>query len=170
MLTMTEEWVSFWYQCLSQNIDYSTYCTARSEGDTAKCAEYEARFDRIADIYQDFGELDGWGDTTIQSSGWKEWFEPRRHLFIASATVITDPSGYKSRAGHLRLTFPCKRIPELQRNWSAPCSPTISVEMRLSPRQRQNTHCILGTDDWPMATRKSGRPVSPLREATVMTP
>lgn len=109
MTEMTEEWVSFWYQCLSQNIDYSTYCTARSEGDTAKCDEYEARFDRIAEIYQDFGVLDGWGDTTIQTSDWKEWFEPRQHLFMASAAVITDPSVHVPRAGHLLLEVPLQR-------------------------------------------------------------
>ena len=33
MIEMTEEWVSFWYQCLSQNIDYSLYCDARVSGD-----------------------------------------------------------------------------------------------------------------------------------------
>lgn len=106
MTAMTEEWVSFWYQCLSQNMDYSAYCNAKTAGDTAQCKSFEAQFERIADIYQDFGELDGWSEDGMQSKQWKEWFEPRRHLFMASATVITDPSAHVPRAGHLLLDVP----------------------------------------------------------------
>lgn len=106
MIEMTEEWVSFWYQCLAQNIDYSLYCTANTKGDAAKCKAYESRFDRIAEIYQDFGELDGWHDDGLFGRRWQEWFEPRRHLFMASAAVITDPSSFVCRAGHLLLDIP----------------------------------------------------------------
>lgn len=75
---MTEEWVSHWYQCLTQNIDYSLYCDARDSGNEVQCAAYEARFDRVRDIYDDFGTLDGWPDAGMQSALWQEWFEPRR--------------------------------------------------------------------------------------------
>ena len=106
MATMTEEWVSFWYQCLAQNIDYSHYCTAKTAGDSETCQSLEARLERIADIYQDFGAMDGWPDDGVKSRQWQEWFEPRQHLFMASAIVITDPSAHDLRDGHLLLDIP----------------------------------------------------------------
>jgi hypothetical protein len=73
---------------------------------TRRSKAYEARFDRIAEIYQDFGELDGWHDDGLRGTRWQEWFEPRRHLFMASAAVISDPSSFVCRAGHLLLDIP----------------------------------------------------------------
>ncbi len=106
MTDMTEEWVSFWYQCLAQNFDYSHYCTAKTTGDAETCQSLEARFECIAEIHQDFGAMDGWPDDGMKSRQWLEWFEPRQHLFMASATVITDPSAHGPRAGHLLLDIP----------------------------------------------------------------
>jgi hypothetical protein len=103
---MTEEWVSLWYQCLTQNIDYSLYCQARDNGNAAKCAELEARFDKIAAIYEDFGTLDGWPEAGTQSELWREWFEPRRHLFMSAPRVVSDPQRYEGRPGHVLLDVP----------------------------------------------------------------
>jgi hypothetical protein len=113
MAVMTEEWVSFWYQCLSQNLDYSRYCKARRANDTAQCQGFEARFDRIKEIYDDFGELDGWGDTTIESPEWKAWFDPRKHLFTAgSPREIAAPHQYVARPGYLLLEIPLQKSAE----------------------------------------------------------
>ena len=49
---MAEEWVSLWVQCLRGNLDYADYCEARRAGDKETCAKLEARFDRVADIYE----------------------------------------------------------------------------------------------------------------------
>ena len=109
---MTEEWVSLWYQCLTQNIDYSLYCNARDEGDAAKYAELEARFDKIAGIYDDFGTLDGWPESGMQSGLWREWFEPRRHLFMSAPRVVSDLPGYEARPGYLLLEVPIQDDPK----------------------------------------------------------
>jgi len=103
---MTEEWVSLWYQCLTQNIDYSLYCQARDNGNAAKCAELEAKFDKIAAIYEDFGTLDGWPEAGMQSELWREWFEPRRHLFMSAPRVVTDIRRYEARPGYVLLEVP----------------------------------------------------------------
>jgi hypothetical protein len=103
---MTEEWVSLWYQCLTQNIDYSLYCKARDEGDPAKFATLEAKFDKIASIYDDFGTLDGWPEAGMQSELWRDWFEPRRHLFMSAPRVVSDLQGYEAQPGHLLLDVP----------------------------------------------------------------
>jgi hypothetical protein len=105
---MTEEWVSFWYQCLSQNVDYSIYCNARAADDKVVCAKLEAQFDRIADIYKDFGELDGWHEAGLKSAQWNEWFQPRRHLFMVSAAVFNDAVGY-AQPGHILINVPLLR-------------------------------------------------------------
>lgn len=105
---MTEEWVSFWYQCLSQNVDYSIYCNARAANDKLVCAKLEAQFDRIADIYKDFGELDGWYDAGLKSAHWNEWFQPRRHLFMLAAAVVNDAVG-PARPGHILIYVPLLR-------------------------------------------------------------
>ena len=106
MALMNEEWVSLWYQCLSQNMDYSAYCAARDARHTATCVDLESRFEKIADIYADFGTLDGWPDAGMQSEQWREWFEPRRHLFISTARVVDDVHSYKPRPGYILIELP----------------------------------------------------------------
>jgi len=103
---MTEEWASLWYQCLTQNIDFSLYCQAREDGNAAKCAVLEAKFDKIAGIYDDFGTLDQWPESGMQSQLWREWFEPRRHLFMSAPRVVSDLRGYEARPGYLLLEVP----------------------------------------------------------------
>lgn len=103
---MTEEWVSLWYQCLSGNIDYGLYCNARDSGNTATCKAMEARFDRLAEIYEDFGAMDGWSDDPLQEQRWKQWFEPRKHLFISEPTHVVDPGQHRVESGHLLLDIP----------------------------------------------------------------
>lgn len=106
MVVMTEEWVSLWYQCLTQNIDYGTYCTAKREGNAAQCAELEAQFEKIADVYNDFGELDGWPDEGMLCPRWKPWYESRRHLFVSRASEIQTPDQYVKRPGYLLIDVP----------------------------------------------------------------
>ena len=103
---MTEEWVSLWYQCLTQNIDYSSYCAAREEGNAARCNELEAQFDKIASIYDHFGTLDQWPEAGMQSELWREWFEPRRHLFISVPRIVSDLQRYEARPGYVLVDVP----------------------------------------------------------------
>lgn len=103
MAHMTEEWVSFWYQCLSQNIDYSLYCNAREANETKKCKEFENRFEKIAQIYDDFGTLDGWPEDGMNSELWREWFVPRKHLFMPSVQIIPNTSAHVLAPGHILI-------------------------------------------------------------------
>lgn len=103
MVAITEEWVSFWYQCLSQNIDYSTYCNARTNGDSITRTKFEQRFEHIEQIYEDFGTLDGWPEAGIRSELWREWFAPRKHLFMASAQIISGNEIRSPAPGHVLI-------------------------------------------------------------------
>jgi hypothetical protein len=106
MAQMTEEWVSLWYQCLAQNIDYSIYCDALDMGDTAKRVEIESRFEKVSGIYADFGTLDGWPEDGIQSRMWGAWFEPRKHLFLSVARCVADVQHYTALPGYLLIEVP----------------------------------------------------------------
>jgi len=103
---MTEEWVSLWYQCLCGNIDYFSYCTAKDSGDAVTCAELEAKFELLASIYDDFGDVDVWPADGMQSKSWQEWFEPRRHLFMCMPRVVDGRQGYETRSGYLLIEVP----------------------------------------------------------------
>lgn len=93
MTVMTEEWAMLWYQCLSENYDYSLYADARIAGNAEVCQKYEQQFDQIADIYSDFGKLRSLDDCSLdpESWWWKEWFEPRQHLFMADVKQLPEP-------------------------------------------------------------------------------
>jgi hypothetical protein len=109
MAAMTEEWASFWYQCLVANIDYCVYCDARDENDTERYKPFELRFHGIAEIYEDFGTLDLWPESGLESALWREWFPPRRHLFMAAAGSVTDVSTYVHSRNNLLIDVQLQR-------------------------------------------------------------
>ncbi|AYY98416.1 hypothetical protein EGY19_13815 [Burkholderia multivorans] len=79
-----------WLKCFQQNADFKAYCDAKRDGDAATCAALELAHARIAELYED------WGDIHIlpsmnESSDWWDWFEPRQHLFCLPDVEIIDP-------------------------------------------------------------------------------
>lgn len=105
MTAMTEEWVMLWYQCLSENYDYSLYADARVQGDTDTCKEYEKKFEKIAEIYEDFGRLRSLDDLDKSSWEWRAWFEPRKHLFMPDVRVV-KPDELAIKDGEILLSVP----------------------------------------------------------------
>ena len=91
MTAMTEEWVLFWVHCLANNFDYHGYCSDRDAGRAAACREYEARFDRIAEIYDDFGAVDRWPPKGLDDPRWKEWIAEHKHLFMPDVQQLSPP-------------------------------------------------------------------------------
>ncbi|KVW05810.1 hypothetical protein WK91_34540 [Burkholderia cepacia] len=79
-----------WLKCFQQNTDFKAYCEAKRNGKAGTCAALEQAHDRIAELYED------WGDIHIlpsmdESSNWWQWFEPRQHLFLLPDVQIADP-------------------------------------------------------------------------------
>lgn len=103
---MTEEWVLFWYQCLSENLDYSEYCSAMRDGDFARSQKLESRFPLLPELYGDFGGLFGWPEKGVQGGDWKEWFEPKRHLFLQSVEEVAAGAVPTLVEGHVLLRVP----------------------------------------------------------------
>lgn len=103
---MTEEWVLFWYQCLSENIDYSSYCSAAARDDKKTCASLEEKFPLLPELLNDFGPPLGWPREGISGDAWKEWFAPRRHLFIQEIEQIEDGVTVAPEVGYALLRVP----------------------------------------------------------------
>lgn len=109
---ITEEWVLFWYQCLSENLDYSDYCSAQERGEIAACQKLESQFPLLPELHRDFGSLTGWPNGGIQGPAWKAWFEPRRHLFIQSVEEVKEGTELSSIEGSIMLRVPLQESSE----------------------------------------------------------
>jgi hypothetical protein len=106
MTQMTEEWAGFWYQCLSENVDYSRYCAACERNDHDTRSRIELRIAGIAGLHADFGPLDGWPEGGLESARWRTWFVPRRHLFMPDVRALATPSDHQQRVGDVLLVIP----------------------------------------------------------------
>ena len=51
------DWLWWWYRYFKENGDYKAYCEARRDGDSEICSDLEGRFDRIAELYKDWGDI-----------------------------------------------------------------------------------------------------------------
>ncbi|RFP17987.1 hypothetical protein D0T25_20645 [Duganella sp. BJB488] len=91
---------------MTWNIDYGMYCRARAAVDETTCKQLEAKFPGIADIYTDFDELDKWPEDGLQSEQWRNWFEPRRELFMPQIGEVITPTEHVAKQGHVLLDLP----------------------------------------------------------------
>jgi hypothetical protein len=106
-MKMTVNWLQRWIYFFSQNSNYERYCKARAAVDTATCDELEQRFSKIADLYQDWGDVPRAAATDIKV--YMAWGEMRqRGLFFRPRAVkwIDDPATYVKKQGHLLLEVP----------------------------------------------------------------
>lgn len=100
-----EHWALLWYQCLSENYDYSMYADARAFDDVAVCLEYEKKFNLIEDIYADFGKLESLLDSGTDGYRWQQWFKRKKYLFMPDVTQVEDEN-FQHRQDSLLLNIP----------------------------------------------------------------
>lgn len=76
-------------------------------GDAVTCALFEAKFERIADLYADWGNIQ---NIVFRgpSETFKLWREERKKLFLQLDFVrwIEEPTAYAHRAGYLLIEVP----------------------------------------------------------------
>jgi len=100
-------WLDKWLYCFKQNADYKAYCIAKEMGDAVTCEQFEAKYERIADLYADWGDI-----RNIvfrgQSETFKLWRGERSKLFLQLDMVrwIENPAEYEHRAGHALIEVP----------------------------------------------------------------
>jgi hypothetical protein len=106
-----EKWVSGWLYCLQHNVDYKAYCDAKTTQDDTLCKELEGKFPKIAELYDDWGQIHGMDPSSL-SADFNPWYGPRRHLFSNQSEVkwIPEPSSYTVQEGHLLLDVPLDAI------------------------------------------------------------
>ena len=108
---MTEEWVQCWCYLLMWNADYDDYIKARESGDVKTCRALEQRFERLAEIYEDFGYVDivfPMPEHGLIADRWQRWFTDRKHLFMDSAEIVSSGQVAPDKAGHITLTIPLR--------------------------------------------------------------
>lgn len=103
---MTEEWASYWIQCLSANSDYTDFRIAAERGDTEKCLLIERKIKGITELYRDFGRVFGIIGSYETCQDWKNWFEPRRHLFLSSPKTLLAGEVVSDSRSKLNLEIP----------------------------------------------------------------
>lgn len=108
-MKMTVPWLRSWLAFFRRNEDYRAYCMARREGDTATCRSIEAKFERVAELYTDWGDIHTPEQANPGIEGYWAWAEGRDKSLFFRARVVTridDPASYVKRTGHLLLDVP----------------------------------------------------------------
>ncbi|MFC7461559.1 hypothetical protein [Hydrogenophaga defluvii] len=100
-----EHWALLWYQCLSENYDYSIYAIAREKDDAKECKRLEQKFKLIEDIYGDFGKLESWRDGGLDSYWWQEWFKEKKYLFMPDVKAV-ESDAVQEVENNLLLSVP----------------------------------------------------------------
>lgn len=106
MSQMTEEWALFWRQCLTENLTYSEYCSAVARGDKKTCARLAKTFPLLPELVKDFGPSLGWPRGGVSGEDWREWFEPKRHLFMQAVEQLGEGAKTEQTEGYVLLRVP----------------------------------------------------------------
>jgi hypothetical protein len=85
----------WWLVYLGCHKGFIFYCRAKREGHTERCRALEAKFERLADIYADFGDIFE-KDLLKDRKAFRNWIVRRRSLFDdkRSVCLVPDPAAY----------------------------------------------------------------------------
>lgn len=106
MTKMTEEWALLWYQCLYTNQDYDRYVQLEHYGEVEGPPSQWDHIEGIDVLYEDFGPLDDGPNVDLKSQYWKEWFVPRKHLFLPVVENIENIKMFEHKPNHIALNVP----------------------------------------------------------------
>jgi hypothetical protein len=81
-------WIWWWYAYFKENKDYQAYCEARRMDDDTSCEELENRFERISDLYSDWGDIHAIRPMHRNENGWKKWLYNHRHMFFVDVPAV----------------------------------------------------------------------------------
>jgi hypothetical protein len=105
---LSERDLRLWLWFLQQNQDFEQYCLAKREKNIAECERIEKQFPKVAEIYDDWGDVHE-TDILASKKSFKAWLEPRAALFnseLTAAQLIDDPASYRPRPGYLLVEIP----------------------------------------------------------------
>ncbi|MGA3706676.1 hypothetical protein ACI2TA_25730 [Ralstonia nicotianae] len=79
-----------WLKCLHLHPDFEAYCVAKRTDDADACAALEAEHPRIAELYEDWGDVHAL-PSVDDSETVLGWYGPRQHLFAVPEAEVVDP-------------------------------------------------------------------------------
>ncbi|MGO4416929.1 hypothetical protein AB4Z27_28570 [Cupriavidus sp. KB_39] len=102
------DWLWWWHRYLKENRDYEAYCAARRTGDSAACAALEAQFERVAEVYSDWGDIHDSEPVHRNEASWQRWLYEKRHLFFVEVPPIKviDPATSLIDNGGVAIQIP----------------------------------------------------------------
>ncbi len=107
---ITEDCIRHWFNYFRLNTVYEKYCyakRAKKNIDIAVCKTIEGEFPKIAELYDDWGDIHTFPIAeSVQSAGWKKWFECRRDLFIVSPIELLSLPIDEMEPGSTAITIP----------------------------------------------------------------
>lgn len=78
MRNMNRAWIHLWFLFLKSNRDYAAYCKARRKKQRSDYTKLEKQFQKIAQVYADFG--------TVYGVKFERWHKTHKHLFYTTST------------------------------------------------------------------------------------
>ncbi|AMP70781.1 hypothetical protein PP715_13995 [Ralstonia solanacearum] len=79
-----------WLKCFWLNPDFEAYCEAKRTGDARTCAALEATHTRIAELYEDWGDIHAL-PSVHDNETVLNWYGAKQHLFTLPEATVADP-------------------------------------------------------------------------------
>lgn len=87
-----EKLVWHWLTLFRRNPDFELFCEAQRKQDFAACTELEGKFERVAELYDDWGDIHMLPTMHEGSDEWRSWYAGKRHLFFpAPIELLVTP-------------------------------------------------------------------------------
>lgn len=97
----------WWLYFFLQNDEFKRYCDANRNGDAAACAELESEFHRIAELYNDWGDIHILPSMMYEKSvQWQSWLTEKRHLFCADEIELLTPGAAQASSRGVQVLIP----------------------------------------------------------------
>jgi hypothetical protein len=104
---MNSRSVWWWIGFLGCHKGYIAYCRAKREGQRERCLSLEAKFECIADLYVDFGDIFE-QNILRDKKAFGRWLAVRRRLFDdrRSVSLVVNPAAYVRQPATVLIEVP----------------------------------------------------------------
>ncbi|WP_423379870.1 hypothetical protein [Burkholderia sp. LMG 32019] len=142
------DWLWWWHRYFKENADYKAYCEARRDEDRETCAELESRFERIAELYEDWGDIHTGKRLHKNESSWREWLYERRHLFFVEVPTVKMLSALADvEHGAIAIQIPATVSKEALLQALTEFVERDYVDLRVAPRPKYELYAPGGRID-----------------------
>lgn len=101
-----EKLIWHWLNLFRQNPDFELYCEAQRKKDVEVCVELERKCERIAELYEDWGDIHILSSMHEGSDDWKNWFAGKQCLFFPASIQLLKTPVQTIGAGNILAAIP----------------------------------------------------------------